>query len=164
MGEALQDYNLVSILKKSGLLQKNVSRNKKIKNLSNEGNEQIDNKKTTTNNNTMQTQQRVIWTWYKWIVTNKCLQKKKNGFNEQDTNALLQINVNRNKKNWKPKQQVGNEQVENKKTMIKNRTMQTQTNNTGNEHDRSSKPILFASKYLVCNFSAFDTTCVNQQK
>jgi hypothetical protein len=60
MGEALQDYNLVSILKKSGLLQKNVSRNKKIKNLSNEGNEQIDNKKTTTNNNTMQTQQRVI--------------------------------------------------------------------------------------------------------
>jgi hypothetical protein len=34
----------------------------------------------------------------------------------------------------------------------------------GNEHDRSSKPILFVRKYLMCNFSTFDTTCVNHHK
>jgi hypothetical protein len=52
----------------------------------------------------------------------------------------------------------------NKKTKIKNKTTQTQTNNVGNEHDKKSKPSLFANKYLVCNFSTFDTTCVNCQK
>ncbi len=56
---------------------------------------------------------------------------------------------------------MGNEQVDNKKTTT-NKTMQTQTNNAGNEHDRSRKFVFFASKYLVCNFSTFDTTCVNR--
>jgi hypothetical protein len=56
---------------------------------------------------------------------------------------------------------MGNEQVDNKKTTTNNKTTQTQTKNAGNEHDRSSKFVFFASKYLVCNFSTFDTTCVN---
>ncbi len=43
----------------------------------NEENEQVKNKKTTTNNKTMQTQQSGKWTQYKWIVAQKCLQKKK---------------------------------------------------------------------------------------
>jgi len=43
----------------------------------NEENEQVENKKTTTNNKTMQTQQCEKWTQYKWIVAQKCLQKKK---------------------------------------------------------------------------------------
>jgi len=89
---------------------------------------------------------------------------KKKRFNELETNALLQRNVYRNKKIQKPKQQAGNEQVENKKTMTRNRTTVTQTNNVGNEHDRSNKPILFASKYSVRNFSTFDTTCFNRHK
>jgi len=72
----------------------------------------------------------------------------------------LQISVYRNKKKKKPKQQVGIKQVENKKTTKKNRTMQLEINNAGNEHDRSNKPILFVSKY----FSSFDTTRVNHQK
>jgi len=53
---------------------------------------------------------------------------------------------------------VGNEQVKNKKTMTNNKTTQTQTNNTRNEHDRNSKLALFATKYSMCNFSTFDTT------
>jgi len=58
MGEALQDYNLVFVLKKKWIVEKNVYKNKKIKNPNNnEGNEQVKNKKTTTNNKTMQTQQ-----------------------------------------------------------------------------------------------------------
>jgi len=56
---------------------------------------------------------------------------------------------------------MGNEQIENKKTTTKNKTMQTQTNNVGNEHNKNNKHVLLASKYLVCNFSTFDTTCVN---
>jgi hypothetical protein len=88
----------------------------------------------------MQTQQHGKLTQYKWIVAKKCLHKQKK---------------------WKPKQEAGNEKVKNKKTTTKNRTMQTQINNVGNEHDRSSNPILFASKYLMCNFLIFDTTCVN---
>jgi hypothetical protein len=63
-----------------------------------------------------------------------------------------------NKKNRKPKQ------VDNKKTMTNNRTTQTQTNNVGNEHDKSSKHVHFVSKYLVYNFSTFDPTSVNCQK
>jgi hypothetical protein len=43
----------------SGLLPKNVLKNKKIRSLNNnEGNEQVENKKTTTKNKVMQTQQR----------------------------------------------------------------------------------------------------------
>jgi hypothetical protein len=68
------------------------------------------------------------------------------------------------KTKWKSKEQVGIEQVENKKTTIKNRIMQTKTNNTGNEHDKNNNLVLFVNKYLVCNFSTFDTTCVNCQK
>ncbi len=83
--------------------------------------------------------------------------KPNNTRNEHDKSGLLQ-------KNRKPKQQVGNEQVENKKTMTKNRTTQTQRNNARNEHDKSGKLVLFVRKYLVCNFSTFDTTCVNYQK
>ncbi len=114
--------------------------NKKIGNPNNnKGNDQVENKKTTTSNKTMQTQKRGKWTRYKWIVAKKCFQKQ-------------------NKKQ-KPKQQ-----VKNKKTTTKNRTTQTKTNNTGNEHDRSSKPIFFTSKYSLCNFSTFDTTCVNCHK
>jgi len=45
------------------------------------------------------------------------------------------------------------EMNKNKKATTKNRMTQTQTNNIGNEHDKKSKPIFFASKYLVCNFS-----------
>jgi hypothetical protein len=37
--------------------------------------------------------------------------------------------------------------------MTKNKTTQTQTNNTRNEHDRNNKLVFFVSKYLVCNFS-----------
>ncbi len=37
-------------------------------------------------------------------------------------------------------------------------------NNTRNEHDRNSKLVFFVSKYWVCNFSTFDTTCVNRKK
>jgi hypothetical protein len=63
-----------------------------------------------------------------------------------------------------PKQKkMGNEQVENKKTMTKKNLTQTQTNNTRNEHDSSSKLVFFVNKYLVCNFSTFDTTCVSRQ-
>jgi len=47
---------------------------------------------------------------------------------------LLQKNVYRNKKTRKPKQQVGNEQVKKMKTTTKNKTMQTQTNNAGDEN------------------------------
>jgi hypothetical protein len=49
VGETLQDYKLLSF-----------SRNKWIimGNSNNEGNDQVDNKKTTTNNKIMQTQQR----------------------------------------------------------------------------------------------------------
>jgi hypothetical protein len=65
------------------------------------------------------------------------------------------------KNKWKPKQQIGNEQVKNKKTTTKNNTTQTQINNVGNEHDRNNKPVFFVSKYLMCNFLIFDTTCVN---
>jgi hypothetical protein len=68
------------------------------------------------------------------------------------------------KTKWKSKEQVGIEQVENEKTTIKNRIMQTKTNNTGNEHDKNNNLVLFVNKYLVCNFSTFDTTCVNCQK
>jgi len=59
VGEALQDYNLVSILKKQlHCCKKMFKETQKIKNPNNqEGNEQIDNKKTTTNKKTMQTQQ-----------------------------------------------------------------------------------------------------------
>jgi hypothetical protein len=53
MGEALQDYNLVSILKKRWIVAKNCLKKQKIENLSNEGNEQVENKKTTINNKTM---------------------------------------------------------------------------------------------------------------
>jgi hypothetical protein len=67
------------------------------------------------------------------------------------------------KTKWKSKEQVGIEQVENKKTTIKNRIMQTKTNNMGNEHDKNNNLVLFVNKYLVCNFSTFDTTCVNCQ-
>jgi hypothetical protein len=84
--------------------------------------------------------------------------------NEHDTNGLLQKHIYKNKKNWKPKQKkVGNKQVENKKTMTKNKITQTRTNNTRNENDSSSKLVFFVNKYLVCNFSTFDTTCVNCQ-
>ncbi len=41
------------------------------------------------------------------------------------------------------------EQIKNKKTSIKNKTTQIETNNARNEHDRKSKPILFVSKYSV---------------
>ncbi len=64
----------------------------------------------------MQTQQCGKWTQYKWIVAKKCLQKQKK---------------------WKPKQQVGIEEIENKKTMTKNRTTQTKINNVRNEHNTS---------------------------
>jgi len=70
MGEALQDYILVTIMKKQmDCCKKNIYRNKKIENSNNnEGNEQVKNKKATTNNKTMQSQQHGKWTWYKWIV------------------------------------------------------------------------------------------------
>jgi hypothetical protein len=42
-----------------------------------------------------------------------------------------------------------------------NKTTQTQTNNMRNEHNKRRQPIFFASKYSVCNFSTFGTTCVN---
>ncbi len=67
-------------------------------------------------------------------------------------------------KKRKPKQQMGIKQVKNKKTLTKNITMQTKTNNARNEHDRSSKLVLFGNKYLVSNFSTFGTICVNCQK
>jgi len=59
MGEALQDYILVTILKKQmDCCKKIFTETKKIKNSNNnEGNEQVKNKKATINNNTMQTQQ-----------------------------------------------------------------------------------------------------------
>ncbi len=56
------------------------------------------------------------------------------------------------------------EMNENKKTTTNNKTIQTQTNNVGNEHERKSKPTLFVSKYLVCHFSTFDTICLDCQK
>jgi len=59
---------------------------------------------------------------------------------------------------------MGIEQVKNKKTLSKNITMQTKTNNARNEHNRSSKLVLFGNKYLVSNFSTCDTICVNHQK
>ncbi len=59
---------------------------------------------------------------------------------------------------------MGVKQIENKNTTIKNKTTQIETNNAKNEHDKRNKPILFASKYSVCNFSTFDITCVNCQK
>jgi hypothetical protein len=83
--------------------------------------------------------------------------------NEHNTSGLLQKNVYINKINQKLRQQVRNEQVENKKTMTKNKTMQTQTN-VGNEHDRNNNFVFFVSKDSMCNFSTFDTTCVNRQK
>jgi hypothetical protein len=60
MGEALQDYNLASILKKRWIVAKNCLKKQKIENLSNEGKEQVENKKTTINNKTMQTEQHMI--------------------------------------------------------------------------------------------------------
>ncbi len=59
MGETLQDYNLVSVLKKQvNCCKKKFKETQKIGNPNNnEGNEQVDNKKTTTNNKIMQTQQ-----------------------------------------------------------------------------------------------------------
>jgi hypothetical protein len=59
---------------------------------------------------------------------------------------------------------MGNEKVDNNETMIDNKTMQTQTNNIGNEHDRRNQLILFVSKCWTCNFSTFDMRCVNHQK
>jgi hypothetical protein len=51
MWEALQDYNLVSIFKKQvDCCKKLLKKNKKIENLNNnDGNEQVKNKKTSTN-------------------------------------------------------------------------------------------------------------------
>jgi hypothetical protein len=37
--------------------------------------------------------------------------------------------------------------------------MQIETNNAGNEHNRNNKFVFIVSKYSVCNFSSFDTTC-----
>jgi hypothetical protein len=51
--------------------------------------------------------------------------------NEHDTSGLLQRSVYINKQKWKFKQQARNEQVENKKTMTKNRTTQTQNKQCG---------------------------------
>jgi hypothetical protein len=74
VGEASQDYNLIFVLKKNGLLQKNVYKNKKIKNPNNnKGNEQIKKKKTTIR---------------------QC--KPNNVGNEHNTSGLLQKNVYRN--------------------------------------------------------------------
>jgi hypothetical protein len=42
--------------------------------------------------------------------------------NEHDTSGLLDKNVYKNNKSWKPKQEIGNEQVENNKTTIKKQT------------------------------------------
>jgi hypothetical protein len=81
--------------------------------------------------------------------------------NEHDASRLLLRNVY---KNGKPKQQVGIKQIKYKKTTTKKKTTQTKTNNVGNEHEKSNKPVFFVSKYSVCNFSTFDTTCVNHQK
>jgi hypothetical protein len=55
VGKALQDYNLVSILKKQvDCCKKMFKETKKIENLNNnEGNEQVEYKKTSTNNKTM---------------------------------------------------------------------------------------------------------------
>jgi hypothetical protein len=41
---------------------------------------------------------------------------------------------------------MGNEQVDNNNTTIDNKTMQTQTNNTRNEHGRWNQLILFVNK------------------
>jgi hypothetical protein len=59
MGEALQDYILVTILKKQmDCCKKIFIETKKIENSNNnEGNEQVKNKKATINNKTMQSQQ-----------------------------------------------------------------------------------------------------------
>jgi hypothetical protein len=59
---------------------------------------------------------------------------------------------------------VEKQQVKNNKITTNNETTQPQINNMGNGHDKSSKPVLFASKYSMCNFSTFDTTHVNCQK
>jgi hypothetical protein len=78
--------------------------------------------------------------------------------NEHDTNELLQRSVYRNKK--KTKTQTSREQEDNNKE----KTTQIETNNAKNEHDKSNKPILFTSEYSMCDFSTFDTTCVNHHK
>jgi hypothetical protein len=59
VGEALQDYNLLPIFKKQvDCCQKMFKETKKIRNpKNNKGNDQVENKKTTTKKKTMQTQQ-----------------------------------------------------------------------------------------------------------
>jgi hypothetical protein len=66
--------------------------------------------------------------------------------NEHNTSGLLQRSVYRNKKKWKPKQQVGIEKVENKKTTTKNKTTQTEIINTRNEPNTSG--LLQRSVYI----------------
>jgi hypothetical protein len=57
-----------------------------------------------------------------------------------------------------------------KKEQVENKNNKEQKNANPNkqckkwEHDRSNKPILFVNKYSMCNFSTFDTTCVNHQQ
>jgi hypothetical protein len=73
--EALKEY---SYLRNKWIVAKKCLKNKKIRSPNNnEGNEQVENKKTTTKNKIMQTQQCEKRTRYKWIVAQKCLQKKK---------------------------------------------------------------------------------------
>ncbi len=86
--------------------------------------------------------------------------KPNNAGHEHNASGLLQRSVHKKNKNGNP----NNKRELNKKVTTKNKTMQIETNNIGNEHNRNSKPVLFVKKYLVCNFSTFDTTCVNRQK
>ncbi len=58
---------------------------------------------------------------------------------------------------------MGIKQIKYKKTTTKKKTTQTKTNNVGNEHEKNNKLVFFVSKYSVCNFSTFDTTCINHQ-
>ncbi len=63
MREALKEY---SYSRNKWIVAKKCLKKQKIRSLNNnEGNEQVENKKTTTNNKTMQTQQREKQTQYK---------------------------------------------------------------------------------------------------
>jgi hypothetical protein len=66
---------------------------------------------------------------------------------------LFQKKFHTNKIHQTPRQQARNEQVENKKTMKKNKTTQTQINNARNEHDISNKFVPFVSKDSMCSFN-----------